>query len=635
MRATNWKLTILDMKYPRYPTLILIWLALAGLATASNFSWSLPPDKSVFLFKGVTGPRDPSIVQPPVPARWQDYGCSGASRLAILLSDADSAWLGLVHGFKSIGIPFCITRDYTEALQHHVVMVYPTISGLALPFEALQALSKFPNAGGTLIGVDVEGGGMNGVFGFRKVDSGRTRHEILFNNNHPLAHTFDDPRERVIRISDPQSGESGMGSDGYIDVKDAIARFDDGTAAITSNRAGAGHAYAFGIDLGFFLSTGYNNREQGVSRSYVNAYEPTLDVLLRLLLDIYREGEPTAVTLDTVPQGKSLATLITHDIDYGISLTNSAEYADFEAAEGIHATYFIQTKYVRDWNDDIFFNDAAGAPLRHLRELGMEVGSHSVAHSAVFNSVPLGSGDERYPNYRPFVRDRTHTENATVLGELRVSRFLLEHELPDYQIESFRPGHLRNPYTLPQALAATGYRYSSSVTANNSLTHLPFRLNYGREIFAESSIYEFPVSIEDEEKPILGDRVPQALALAERLSHYGGLFVVLIHPNITDHKLKFEKQLVAALHQSSWFGTMREFGEFWKARDKVQINSESQGTRIQVALIVPDTVTGLTLRLPAGFHVASTEPIIKYSASNGRITLGEMSGTLNLILERD
>jgi peptidoglycan/xylan/chitin deacetylase (PgdA/CDA1 family) len=514
-------------------------------------------------------------------------------------------------------------------------MVYPTISGRALSFDALQALAKFPDTGGTLIGVDVEGGGINGVFGFSKVDSGRTRHQILFDKTHPLAKIFDDPREQIIQISDPKSGESGLGSDGYIDAKEVIARFDDGTAAITSNRVGTGHTYAFGIDLGFFLSTGYNNREQGVSRSYVNEYEPTLDVLLRLLLDMYREGEATAVTLDTVPQGKALATLITHDIDYGISLTNSAAYADFETSAGIHATYFIQTKYVRDWNDEIFYNDAAASPLRHLRELGMEIASHSVAHSAVFNHVPLGSGDERYPKYQPFVRDKTHTENATVLGELRVSRFLLENFLPDYKIESFRPGHLRNPYTLPQALAAAGYRYSSSVTANNSLTHLPFRLNYGREIFAESSIYEFPVSIEDEEKPILGDRVPQALALAEHLSHYGGLLVVLIHPNITDHKLKFEKQLVAALQQNSWFGTMREFGEFWKARDNVQVDIEKQESRIQVSLISPELISGLTLHLPAGFHVTSTEPMVKYSQSNGRLTLAALSGTVHLVLERD
>jgi hypothetical protein len=426
-----------------------------------------------------------------------------------------------------------------------------------------------------------------------------------------------------------------MGSDGYLDAKEAIARFEDGTAAITSRRIGAGHAYAFGIDLGYLLLTGYNNREENVARSYVNGFEPALDVLLRLLRDMYREGEPAAVTLDTVPQGKALAALITHDIDYGASLQNAVEYAEYEASAGVSATYFIQTKYVRDWNDDVFFNEIGLAPLRRLRELGMEIASHSVAHSVVFNKMELGSGEERYPEYQPFVRNKTRTEDATVLGELRVSRFLLEHFLTDYRVESFRPGHLKNPYTLPQALEASGYRFSSSVTANNSLTHLPFRLTYGRDISAQSTIYEFPVSIEDEELPRLGDRLPQALSLADRLARYGGLFVVLIHPNITDHKLKFEKQLVTELKQRAWFGTVRQYGEFWAARDQVKVDFKRQGERIKVTLVAPLKVSGLTVLLPRGYKVASPNSALKLKQSNGRVVIGELSGNAQLILERN
>jgi len=608
---------------------ISVLVAVAGNCSAKD------TDKSVFLFKGVSGPQDRSVVKPAQPARWQDFECGSTGRMALLLTDPDSAWLGVVHGLQTIGIPFCITRDHGEALRHRVVMAYPTISGRVLPSEALQALSKFPAQGGTLIGVNVEGGGMNELFGFSKVDSGRSRHQMTFDTSHPLARAFDDPRERIIPISDPKSGESGMGSDGYIDAKEAIARFDDGTAAITSHPVGDGYAYAFGIDLGFFLLTGYNNREQGVARRYVNSYEPTLDVLLRLLRNMYRAGEPSAVTLGTVPQGKPLATLITHDVDYGASLKNSAEYAEYEAAAGLRATYFVQAKYVRDWNDDIFFNDTAPAALQHLRKLGMEIASHSVAHSMVFHKLPLGSGDERYPQYQPFVRDKEHTENATILGELRISRFLLEHFLPDYRVVSFRPGHLRNPFTLPQALEATGYLYSSSVTANDSLTHLPFRLNYGRDIAAQSAIYEFPVGIEDEEEPRLGDRVPQALALADHLSHYGGLLVVLIHPNITGHKLQFEKQFVAALRQRAWFGTMREFGEFWVARDLVQVDVERQSAQLHVVLSVPKSISGLALQLPDGYRVASVAPQMKFTQSAGQVVFDELSGNVRMILERN
>jgi len=43
-------------------------------------------------------------------------------------------------------------------------------------------------------------------------------------------------------------------------------------------------------------------------------------------------------------------------------------------------------------------------------------------------------------------------------------------------VVSFRPGHLSYPFALPQALQATGFAFSSSVTAGNALSHLPFRL---------------------------------------------------------------------------------------------------------------------------------------------------------------
>jgi len=424
-----------------------------------------------------------------------------------------------------------------------------------------------------------------------------------------------------------------MGSFGYVGAKEAAARFDDGTAAITSRRVGAGHAYAFGVDLGFFLLTGYNNREQGVARSYANEYEPALDVLLRLLRDMYREGEPAAVTLGSVPQGKEISLLMTHDVDYGKSLANAVQYAEYEASAGVRASYFIQTKYVRDWNDDVFFNEAGLVPLSRLRQLGMEIASHSVAHSLVFNRMPLGNGEERYPEYLPFVRDKERTDNATVLGELRVSRFLLEHFLADYRVVSFRPGHLREPYTLPQALEATGYRFSSSASANNSLTHLPFRLTYGRETTAQSAIYEFPVTIEDEAQPPLGERLTQTLQLADRLARYGGLMVVLIHTEVTGHKLEFERQLIESRRQRAWFGTLREFGEFWAARDRVTVDSEQRGAQIRVALVAPERIAGLALNLPAGYRVASAEPReLAYTQTADQVVIGTLSGKASLIL---
>jgi hypothetical protein len=335
-----------------------------------------------------------------------------------------------------------------------------------------------------------------------------------------------------------------------------------------------------------------------------------------------------------VPQGKPLTVLLSHDIDYTKSLMNAPAYAEFEASQGVPATYFVQTKYIRDWNDKFFFNTDGIAPLRALHKLNAEVASHSVSHSQVFNQAELGDGHESYPQYQPFVYDAKRTDGMTVMGELRVSKFLIEHFLPGTAVDSFRPGHLKNPYAPPQALEAAGYRYSSSVTANNSLTHLPFGLTYGREGQARTAIYEFPVTIEDEALPRLGDRVPQALALADTLSRYGGLMLVLIHTDVLDHKLAFERALVSALHDKAWFGTVRSFGEFWAARDQLSVDVSRQASSVQITVNAPVHILGLTLQLPSNCIVSSVSPpSTVWQQRLNEVLFENLSGQAKVILQ--
>ncbi|WP_319245190.1 polysaccharide deacetylase family protein [uncultured Propionivibrio sp.] len=583
-------------------------LALAGATDAAPERSRAAGDTAAFVFANVSGPAAATEIPTPIPAAWQSFDRGEQSRLAVLLTDTDSSWLSLAHGLRTTGIPFRLTRDVKEALRHRVVMVYPTMSGRVLDAEAYAALSRFPDEGGTLIGVDVEGDALGKVFGFTTTAPSRARSRITFDAAHALSTGFTDAREQTIPFSNPRQGAAAFGSLGYVGATAPLAVYDDGSAAITERKTGKGSAIAIGIDLGFLFAIGYNNREEGVARDYANGFEPAIDVLLRLIGNIYRAGEPNAVTLHTVPQGKALTVLMTHDVDYTQSLANALAYARFEAEAGVPATYFVQTKYVRDWNDAVFFNDNGIALLKELAANDIEIGSHSVAHSMLFHQLPLGSGRERYPDYRPFVRSATRTDGATIFGELRVSRFLLEHFVGDGAVVSFRPGHLRNPYAAPQAMQAVGYRYSSSATANNSLTHLPFRLTYDRAGTAEVDVFEFPVGIEDEAAPRLLDRLPQAVALAGQLARYGGTLVVLIHPDITGHKLEFEKRFVAAVADRAWFGSMRAFGDFWAARDAVDVDIRMSDGLPQLHLHVDRAVPGLTLVLPSGHRAESVTP---------------------------
>ena len=119
-------------------------------------------------------------MRPETPTPPSAYAGGATSRLAVLLTDRDSSWLGLVHGLRSFGIPFTLTEDYREALKHKVVMVYPVVSGKAMAAEALSALTDFAQQGGTLIATHVLGGGMNALFGFAEALPSTTHTQLRF-----------------------------------------------------------------------------------------------------------------------------------------------------------------------------------------------------------------------------------------------------------------------------------------------------------------------------------------------------------------------------------------------------------------------------------------------------------------------
>jgi hypothetical protein len=403
-----------------------------------------------------------------------------------------------------------------------------------------------------------------------------------------------------------------------------LALYEDGAAAITERPVGEGKAYAFGIDIGYLIQRGYNGRDEEIGRSYVNQFEPTLDVFLRLVKNIYVEGEADAVTLGTVPFNKSLSVVISHDVDYSESVQNSLAYAEFEKSQNVKATYFIQTKYIRDYNDVIFFNDRVVPVLMKLVSMGMELGSHSVSHSKVFAKFPLGAGDEKYPSYTPFVSGRSTARNGTILGELRVSQYLIEKFSKGPQVVSFRPGELSNPFALPQALKATDY----------SLTHLPFQLTYNRGPQSVIETFEFPITVEDESPPKMGERLPQAVALAQKIGRYGGSFVVLIHPNILDHKLKFEQGFVSANKAVAWFGTLSEFGSWWSTRNETAVDVTVEGKKRVVSLEMPTRIEGLTLRIPAGWQYEKSTPgDLNVSFSQGAAVITSEQGRAQLIFK--
>lgn len=589
-------------------------------------------EKNVYIFPGFSGPSDETLIPEERKTAITEYSHGTDNCLAVLLTEEVSSWLSLAKGLKTFGVPFIITKDYKQAFQHKVVAVYPTVSGKVLSQAALVALREFISKGGTIIGFNVIGGGLNDVFGFNGVVCSSFTGLKLNIGASPLLTSFTDEREQTISLGDMRIVGARLGGYGYKSPDNRpIAVFQDGTSAIIQKTFGRGKAYAWGIDVGDMLSRGYSGRAEAIARSYINEFEPTNDVLLRLIKEMYVNGEKNAVTLGTVPFNKALSVMLTHDVDYGKSEDNAIMYADAERNSGVQATYFLQTKYIKDWNDDAFFDVNHIKPLKKLQELGMELGSHSVAHAYAFSEFPLGSGKERYPSYQPFVSGRYIAHNGTLLGELRVSKYLIEKVLEAPLVVSFRPGHLSDPKKMPQALEAVGYLYSSTATANVSLTHLPYQLTDGYTGDGLAKVFEFPLTLEDELGEKMGSRVAPALELAKKISKYGGIYVVLIHPNVLDHKLEFEKQFISGVKDYAWFSTVKDFGGWWAARNKVTVGVAQQGSERVVTLEVPEPMAGLTIKIPPRWVLRQSATETNCIQENESVIIRKAEGRISLV----
>lgn len=564
--------------------LVLIVIVFSVIALIGWYVWReiWPPE--IYRFSEISGPEHTDAVRKAAPLKVADFERGGPNRLAVLVTDQNSDWIGLARGFKAHGIPATFTTDTGRALRHKVVIAYPSISGRVLPQSAIRALAQHIRSGATVLTTDLAGGGLEELFGIRSQLPSRERRQIRWAG-------AGDPVDRLTNFSS-RIAEVKIGSLGLVPTTaQVLARFEDGTAAAICRSVG-GRACIIGVDPGSVAQRAMNGRSESFSPDFVNTYQPSIDVLFRWIRDLYVAGEDQPFLIGTTPAGKEGSLVLTHDVDFTRSVGNSVAYAEAIRKQGVSATFLIQTKYVRDWNDDIFFNHANLPHLKRVAE-GMEIGSHSVSHSRKFRVFPLGSGKENYPRYRPFVESRTEARDGSVFGETRVSKYLLE-QLVGAKVQSFRPGHLAYPEALPDVLAATRYRFSSGLTANSVQTHLPFRLAQERSGAALLPVWEFPVTIEDEKAPRLIDRYDAAKTVIDKIAAHGGVAVILIHPDITGHKLQFELRLIREMKNRLWIGSLADFGNWWTARDEAEIDFDGKA----LVIAAPAKLNAVEVRFP-------------------------------------
>lgn len=569
-----------------------------------HFWWNAWPAE-IYRFDDVSGPNTESRIAEPVATRVEDFDKGGPNRLAVLVTDPNSDWMGLVRGFKSHGIPATFTTDPNKALRHEVIIAYPGISGRLVSQDAIRGLAQHVRSGATLLTMDLAGGGLEELFGISAQVPSRERTMIRW------ART-SVPEDTFTRFSSARA-EVKIGSLALTPTSaEVVARYEDGSAAAVCRRVG-GKACILGVDLGSIAQRAMNGRSEAFSPDFVNTYQPGMDVLFRWVRDLYVEGEDQPYLIGTAPAGREGSIILTHDVDFTRSVGNSVVYAEAIGKRGLSATFMVQTKYVRDWNDEIFFNDVNVPAFKRLART-MEIGSHTVSHARGLKAFEVGTGQEEYPSYQPFVENQTQARNGTLFGEARVSKYLIER-LVGAKVRSFRPGHLSYPQALPEVLDATGYRYASATTANSAQTHLPFQLSYARSGQGFVPVWEFPVTIEDEKSPRLGDRFDAAVRVIDRIARHGGVAVILIHPDVTGHKLQFEERLIDRMKSRMWIGSLGAFGDWWSARDRAEIDFDGTALRVRASTVL-------------------NEVVIKFPKSKRRsVTLKHLTGLRTIVLD--
>jgi hypothetical protein len=521
-----------------------------------------------------------------------------ALQVAVFRTRADEGMLGLLHTLSEMGIPFFVTHDLDQALRHRLVIVYPSIDGRTFNTDEIEKVKQHVSQGGSLISLNVLAGALKPLFGYRDVVPSRHRHRVIFSATSDAVERYlNRPEEREIQLGSPKYDEifwtNGYTSDGSSQV---MAHFEDGTAAILRKKSGEGTAYLFGLSLQDVILRNQVNRDYDAERHYVNVFEPGSDVWLLVLRAWYESVQPDAVRLGTIPGGNSSVFLLSHDVDWENSFDPALDFAAMEERHHVKSTFFIQTKYVSDANSVAFFFGKDLEDLKKLQSLGFSIGSHSVIHSRGFNKFELGTGAETLASYQPHGTGFDTATGATVFGEIRVSKELLNGELPGQQTVFFRAGHLRVPPTMPEALQRCGYLFDSSFTAPDVLTNFPYALPLGLGFDEDSGILEFPLTFEDEEAPRLDQRVALTLEVIRANAENEAISAILIHPNEARYKLNAEQDMLEHLPPGVVATDMLSYARFWRARDRLKwiVVPTETASKVRLTVTTEEPIEGLT-----------------------------------------
>jgi len=484
--------------------------------------------------------------------------------------DARQEQLALRDCLELLGVPYLGTADVNRAVRRPLLLAGGALLNSSLNPAEREALYAYVERGGVLLATQVQGTIFFPLFGLAHATTQRSNFRVFFNDyRDPAMRYFNRPEEFAISLGDPKLFTATIWSTEYATRPEAriLGRYENSTSAFTCNRYGRGLAYALG--LGFKETTMIPRmlRDFEAARAPSNFFEPSGDVFRLILRGLYEDAVHPFLLVHTIPEGKQTALCLSHDVDARESFPNSLDYARMEKSLGVRSTFYVTTKYFQDATDIGYYTPERVASIRQVKEMGFEIGSHSVSHARLFASFPVGAPLVSQANYR--------TDQPTVFGETKVSKELLDRDLHQDTI-LFRAGELEFPRDLLDVLERVGYRYDSSISAQDALTNFPYFGFRHRVLGSEhSAIVQIPVALDDSQGYLTAQSREKLLhtwiEVIRANAENGALTCLLLHPTDVTYKLETERRLIEEIRgEESWIGDVGTLSRFWQGRARLR-----------------------------------------------------------------
>ncbi len=282
---------------------------------------------------------------------------------------------------------------------------------------------------------------------------------------------------------------------------------------------------------------------------------------------------PGGFRLGDAPGAARAALVLLHDVRSQEALRAAPELVRRERATGVRATYVLQTRYLADARGGKLVGPALARLVRAVRAAAGGVVAGGVAGGPLA-ALPRGDAGELYPLYAAAFASPTEVDGATLSGELRISRYVLE-TLAGGDVRTFRGASGTTPRGFAEVAEASGIDVDATLPADAAGGAFPFWQAQADGL--ERRLLRVPVAVDD----VAGEGPAAALAAAyvalRRNWTSGAPTLVELTPDRAGCAGAVERALLADTPTDVWRGSLDRFASFWDERAGISLDARPLG----------------------------------------------------------